>query len=119
MEAAAIRKIDAGSWFGLPFRSTRIPDLEETLKVLGGRVQLYVDAKQIAPDDLARELSQRSLLGQAVVYQSPGYLRQLKLPAPEVRRPLPAGQVRTGSTALAERSNPMGSMSPGRSCPRS
>ncbi len=85
LDAAQILRIDAGTKFGLPFRSTRIPTLDQTLDLLAGRVQLYVDAKDIPPEDLARVLTQRNLLDQAVVYQSPDYLRKLKTLAPQAR----------------------------------
>jgi len=74
----AIRALDAGSWFGRPYQGAKVPTLDETLQLLKGRTKLYVDAKAIPPQDLARKLEAYDLVDQAVVYQSPGYLRALR-----------------------------------------
>jgi glycerophosphoryl diester phosphodiesterase len=85
LDADRIRQLDAGAWFGLPFRGTRVPTFNEMLDVLVGHTNLYVDAKDIPPEVLARVLTERKVLAQSVVYQSPGYLRRLKALLPEAR----------------------------------
>ena len=87
----AIRALDAGSWFGKPYQSVKVPTLEETLQLLKGRTKLYVDAKAISPGDLARKLDEYDLLDQAVVYQSPDYLQRLHAINPAIRGLCPLG----------------------------
>lgn len=38
-------KLDAGAWFGVDFIMTRIPTLEETLKLCKGRIKLNIEIK--------------------------------------------------------------------------
>ncbi len=107
LTADRIRHLDAGAWFGLPFRGTRVPTLDETLDVLVGHANLYVDAKDIPPETLARILTERKVLTHSVVYQSPSYLRRLKTLAPKARGLCPldrADQI----DSLAESVHPYG-----------
>ena len=55
-EAAAIEiaSLDAGSWFGRPFASAKVPTLDAYLDAITPLpVELYVDAKDIGPEALA------------------------------------------------------------------
>ena len=81
-----IQALDAGSWFGQPFIKTPVPTLEEFLKAAGRRVELYVDAKDIAPEALAESLKRHGLVERAVVYQSVAYLEKLRAINPAIRR---------------------------------
>jgi glycerophosphoryl diester phosphodiesterase len=85
-DEARVRALDAGSWFGLPFQGTRVPSLDEFLKAAGQRVELYVDAKDIAPAALAEALKRHGLTERAVVYQQIDYLERLSAIAPAIRR---------------------------------
>ncbi len=86
-----LRLLDAGSWFGKPFRDTRIPTLEEFLSFIGSKAEIYFDAKDIPPADLANALEKHDLDERAVVYQSVEYLLELKKINPRIRAlpPLP------------------------------
>ncbi len=42
---AELRRLDAGSWFGLSFRGTRIPTFAETIESLRGRSGLFIELK--------------------------------------------------------------------------
>jgi glycerophosphoryl diester phosphodiesterase len=84
--AAEVRALDAGSWFGRPFRGVRVPYLDEFLEAAGRRVELYVDAKDIPPKALAEVLSKHQLTDRAVVYQGVQYLEELRAVAPQIRR---------------------------------
>lgn len=42
---AELRKLDAGSWFGPAFRSTRLPTFAETIDGLRGRSGLFIELK--------------------------------------------------------------------------
>ena len=41
-----IRRLDAGRWFGGKFKGTKAPSLEDALKVMQGRIKLYMDQKE-------------------------------------------------------------------------
>jgi glycerophosphoryl diester phosphodiesterase len=86
LDSAAVARLDAGAWFGLPFANTPVPTLDDFLKAVGGRVELYVDAKDISPETLVEVLRSRGLIEQSVVYQNPLYLARLKAIEPKLRR---------------------------------
>jgi glycerophosphoryl diester phosphodiesterase len=83
---AEIGTLDAGAWFGRPFQGTKVPGLDEFLQAAGRRVELYVDAKDIAPKALADVLSRHGLIERAVVYQHVEYLEELRRIDPRIRR---------------------------------
>ena len=85
---AEIEKLDAGAWFGKPFIGTKVPTLDEALKILGGKCAVYLDAKDIAPELILAAVKKHDLFDRHVVYQSAEYAAQLlKLDAR--LRPLP------------------------------
>ncbi len=98
-----IQSLDAGSWFGRPFVQTPVPTFEDFLKAVGDRVELYVDAKDIAPEALAAALKRHGLTARSVVYQSAAYLEKLRAIDPSIRRmpPLRRGQPRSRGRAGA------------------
>jgi len=53
-----IRELDAGSWFSDEFIGTRVPTLEETLKLLQGRACIFWDTKA-RPNEATIELFRR------------------------------------------------------------
>jgi glycerophosphoryl diester phosphodiesterase len=85
-DLAKIAALDAGSWFGRPFIGTPVPTLDVFLEAAGGRVELYVDAKDIAPEALAAALKRHGLIAKSVVYQSAAYLEKLRAIDPSIRR---------------------------------
>ncbi len=85
-EAAEIAALDAGSWFGRAFRGAAVPSLDEFLDTASRRVELYVDAKDIAPKALAEVFSRHGLTERAVVYQGVAYLEELRRIEPRIRR---------------------------------
>ncbi len=84
--SAEIGRLDAGAWFGRPFAGTPIPALDAFLETVGRRVELYVDAKDIAPQSLVAVLRAHNLIDRAVVYQHPEYLARLREIEPGLRR---------------------------------
>jgi len=78
--------LDAGAWFGRPFQGTKVPRLDEFLQAAAQKVELYVDAKDIAPGALAEVLSKNGLIERAVVYQHVEYLEELRRIDPRIRR---------------------------------
>jgi glycerophosphoryl diester phosphodiesterase len=85
-DAAEVAHLDAGAWFGRPFLGTPVPTLDDFLRAVGDRVELYVDAKDISPEALVAALSPRGLIDRAVVYQHPDYLARLRAIEPRLRR---------------------------------
>jgi glycerophosphoryl diester phosphodiesterase len=61
-----VRRLDAGSWKGAAFAGERIPTLEETLELAGGRSGAYVEIKAFDGDetlatDVLRRIGNRHL----------------------------------------------------------
>jgi len=104
-DLASIEALDAGSWFGRPFAQSRVPTLDAFLNAVGGRVELYVDAKDIAPEALAETLKRHGLINQSVVYQSAAYLEKLRAIEPAIRR-MPPLRAASGLDSVAERVQP-------------
>lgn len=86
LTAAEVKSLDAGSWFGKSFVGTRIPTLDEFLAQVGKKIELYVDAKDISPEDLVDALRKRGLIDRSVVYQGNEYLMRLRELEPNLRR---------------------------------
>ena len=104
-DRASIQALDAGAWFGRPFAGTRVPDLDEFLKAADRRVELYVDAKDIAPEALAAALKRHGLTERAVVYQGVDYLEKLRAIDPAIRG-MPPLRDPTRLDSVAERVQP-------------
>ena len=81
-----VARLDAVSWFGRPFRGTPVPSLDAFPATAGRRVELYVDARDIAPEALLDALNRHGVADRAVVYQSVEYLEKLRAIAPGIRR---------------------------------
>jgi glycerophosphoryl diester phosphodiesterase len=87
-----VASLDAGSWFGRPFAGAKLPTLDDFLDAAAPlAIDLYVDAKDIAPESLAEVLARHKLTERSVVYQSATYLEKLKSIAPTLRRMPPLG----------------------------
>jgi glycerophosphoryl diester phosphodiesterase len=104
-DLAKIEELDAGSWFGRPFARTPVPTLDAFLQAAGGRVELYVDAKDIAPHALVETLKRHGLFERSVVYQSAAYLEKLRAIEPAIRRMPPLRTV-ASLDSVAERVQP-------------
>lgn len=83
--ADAVRALSAGVKFGRPFADTRLPSLDEFLAAMEGKVDLYFDAKAIAPEALAEAVARHHMAERTVVYQSVPYLLRLKALDPRIR----------------------------------
>lgn len=73
-----LKQLDAGSWFAKRFAGSRILTLSEALKVANGKVNLYLDCKQINPKLLVDEVIALQMQRKVVVYASPAILDQIK-----------------------------------------
>jgi glycerophosphoryl diester phosphodiesterase len=85
LTADAMRKLSAGVKFGKPYAAVTVPTLDEFLSAVAGKVNLYFDAKAIAPAALAAAVERHKMAERTVVYQSPQYLTQLKAIDPRIR----------------------------------
>ncbi len=88
---AALRELDAGSWFAPRFRGEHIPTLEEVLEAIGGRIYLNIELKNYAtPRDPLPErvatLVERFGLEENVLFSSfnPWTLRRARARLPRV-----------------------------------
>jgi glycerophosphoryl diester phosphodiesterase len=104
-DLAKIQSLDAGSWFGRPFAKTPVPTMDAFLRAAGDRVELYVDAKDIAPEALAAALKRHGLNAKSVVYQSATYLEKLRAIDPSIRR-MPPLRAAVHLDSLATRVQP-------------
>jgi glycerophosphoryl diester phosphodiesterase len=103
--AETLGGLDAGSWFGLPFVGTPVPELQEYLAHFPPQMGLYFDAKDITPEALAAAVARHGLVERTVVYQGPVYLEKLKQIDPRIRLLSPVGTVSHVDT-LAKRLAP-------------
>jgi len=90
LSSAAIEMLDAGAWFSNRFRGEHVPRLEAFLAAVPSGVELYFDAKDIPPSELAEALARHQLVERTVVYQSAEYLARLKQIDARIRRMPPA-----------------------------
>jgi glycerophosphoryl diester phosphodiesterase len=66
--AGELLKLDAGSWFASRFAGVRLMSLARALEVARGRVNLYIDCKQVDADHLADEILSAGMQRQVIVY---------------------------------------------------
>jgi len=64
--------------FGRSYAWLDLPTLDDFLKAVAGKVDLYFDAKAIAPEALNAALERHGVVERTVVYGSPAYLARLK-----------------------------------------
>jgi len=83
--SSGVAALSAGVKFGRPFAQVGLPTLEEFLTATEGKIDLYFDAKAIPPAALAEAIERHHMSERTVVYQSPGYLAQLKAINPRIR----------------------------------
>lgn len=71
---AELKQLDAGSWFAPRFAGVRLQSLAEVLAAAKGKVNLYLDCKQIEPEMLVREIRTAAMESQVVVFDEPAML---------------------------------------------
>jgi glycerophosphoryl diester phosphodiesterase len=73
--SAALRRLDAGAWYGAPFAGERVPLLRETLQLCAGKARLFVELKKGGGQALASaalvELDQAAQTDLAVISFDP------------------------------------------------
>ena len=80
-----VTSLAAGAWFGKPFAGVKAPTFDDGLSALGEKSHVYLDAKEISPENLLAAIRRHRLMARHVVYQSPDYCRKLKALEPNVR----------------------------------
>ncbi len=80
-----VAPLDVGAWFGKPFVGVKIPSLDDFLTAVQGKVDLYFDAKAIAPESLAEAVERYHMAERTIVYQGPAFLKKLKAIDPKIR----------------------------------
>jgi len=85
MTGDQIRALDAGVNFGPRFAGTKVPSLEDALNLAHGRIGVYVDCKQIAPQDLVAALERTDMLDKVVVYGGASFLKAVLALRPGLR----------------------------------
>jgi glycerophosphoryl diester phosphodiesterase len=91
--ASEVAALSAGVKFARRFADVRLPTLEEFLSATEGKVDLYFDAKAIAPEKLAEAVALHHMAERTVVYQSLDYLIRLKAIDPRIRALPPLGNL--------------------------
>ncbi|MDB5313565.1 MAG: ugpQ 1, partial [Gemmataceae bacterium] len=75
---AELRKLDAGVWLAPRFADTPVPTLADALAAAKGKVNLYLDCKQIDPDQLAKDVLAAGMESQVVVFGNPDVLARVR-----------------------------------------
>jgi glycerophosphoryl diester phosphodiesterase len=81
---AAIRGLDAGSWFAPQYAGQRVPTLAEALALCRGRIGIYLDHKEGSIPAIARVIRKAGMMDQVVVYDGPEELAEWKRVAPRL-----------------------------------
>ena len=83
--SSVISTLSAGVKFGWQYAPVGLPTLKAFMEEVAGKVNLYFDAKAIAPQALVDALERHGVLDRTVVYGPPPFLAQLKAINPRVR----------------------------------
>ncbi len=65
---AELKQLDAGKWFAPRFAGQRLQSLPEVLAAAKGKVNLYLDCKQVDPELLVKQIREAKMESQVVVY---------------------------------------------------
>ena len=68
MTLKQIRKLDAGIKAGPQFAGTKVPTLDEMLKMARGKIGIYADTKDASPEALLGALKKYDMLSHTVIY---------------------------------------------------
>lgn len=63
-----IRALDAGSKKGPEFAGTKVPTFDEVLDYARGKINIYVDVKQVSAKDLVDHIVAHGMAGHVVIY---------------------------------------------------
>jgi glycerophosphoryl diester phosphodiesterase len=89
--SSVVAALSAGVKFGHAYAKVPLPTLDEFLDDVAGKVDLYFDAKDIAPEALAAALERHGVVERTVVYGGASYLAKVKAANPRIRLLPPLG----------------------------
>lgn len=75
---AELKQLDAGSWFAPRFAGTRLLTLPECLALAKGKINLYLDGKDLDVELLVREVRAAGMERQVVVFDRPETLLKVR-----------------------------------------
>jgi glycerophosphoryl diester phosphodiesterase len=84
-----IRALDAGLWFSPEFAGLKVLTLMETLNFCNGKINLYLDCKEIDPILLTKEVQEVNMENQVIVYDDPATLDIIKKESNETIATMP------------------------------
>jgi len=62
-----VRRLDAGAKFNQSYRGERVPTLAEILKLIKGRINVYLDWIEAKPEDLVREIRVNNAMANVLI----------------------------------------------------
>lgn len=71
-------KLDTGAWNAPRFKGARPLTLAQMLETARGKINLYLDCKQVDPELLATEILDSRMESQVVIYDAPARLSRLR-----------------------------------------
>jgi glycerophosphoryl diester phosphodiesterase len=83
--SSVIASLSAGMKFGRPYADIGLPTMDDFLGAVGGKVDLYFDAKAITPEALVAAVERYGVVERTVVYGGPTYLAKIKAINPRIR----------------------------------
>jgi glycerophosphoryl diester phosphodiesterase len=63
-----VRALDAGIKKGAEFAGTKVPTFDEVLDYARGKINIYVDVKQVTAKDLVQHITEHGMTGNVVIY---------------------------------------------------
>ena len=75
---AELKELDAGAWFARRFAGAKLLTLEECLKHIKGKINLYLDCKDIDPALLVQEIQAAGVERQVVVFDKRAVLLRVR-----------------------------------------
>jgi len=89
--SSVVATLSAGVKFGRPYAQLGLPTLDDFLTAVAGKVDLYFDAKAIAPEALVAAVERHGVVERTVVYGGPAFLARIKAINPRIRLLPPLG----------------------------
>jgi len=85
VDLADVRKLSAGRWFGLPHQNEKVPILDEVIEMGRGKIQFYVDVKDVIPEALVETISHYGIVDDCIFFGGPGELVKIKALEPKAK----------------------------------
>jgi glycerophosphoryl diester phosphodiesterase len=73
-----LRRLDAGAWFAPRFKGARLNSLAEVLALAKGKVNLYLDCKNIDAELLVKEVRTAGMERQVIAYGNPAIIAAIR-----------------------------------------